>query len=177
MAKTRTNLSYLFLYDPTRLISDEIHDRFKNILKYKIESCIDHDSLLKTVEAAPKSNNITKICIYVMNGMTESEEGLNNLKDLISSLSSINDNLSFICLLNKPEKEEKKYTYPLSCITVQNNDNVILRITNHVLGIISKENLDRKYFAAKRAVQLFLAFLLFFILIAAVSYFVFPQYF
>ena len=60
---------------------------------------------------------------------------------------------------------------------VYKNPNAILKITNLIMGFISKENLERKYLAAKRSVQLLILFILTAMLFALVAYFILPEYF
>ena len=178
MAKPSSNLTYLFLFDPTRLISDEVRGRFKNILKYRIENFTDLDEVTQTLKKLPHGRKYTRVCIYVMNGGTGEADGKDNLAKFYSGIKKIDQEMNVICLVNMSEKgTEKKPGIPSSCITVQNNDNAILRITNHILGIISKENLERKYISAKRSIQVLLLFILFILAVAIGSYFLFPQYF
>ena len=113
-----------------------------------------------------------------MNSKTGGNNGEDSLIEFYSKIKKMDQKMNVICLVNKSEKEtEKKSGIPTSCITVPNNDNAILRITNHILGIISKENLERKYISAKRSVQVLLLFILFALAVAIGSYFLFPQYF
>lgn len=178
MAKPGSNFTYIFLFDPTRLISDEVRGRFKNILKYRLKNFIDLDEVTQTLKKLPHGRKYTRVCIYVMNGGTGGDDRKDNLAEFYSGIMGIDQEMNVICLVNKSEKAtEKKSGIPPSCITVQNNDNAILRITNHILGIISKENLERKYISAKRSVQMLLLFFLFILAVAICSYFLFPQYF
>jgi len=176
MAKQGLNISYIFLFDPTRLISDEIRGSFKNVLKYKLENFTDFNEIEQFIKKLPRGRKYTKICIYVMSGGVVGDSGKNDLAEFYSGVKQFDPEMNVICLINKQESE-KKSDFPSTCITVQNNDNAILRITNHILGIISKENLERKYFSVKRSVQILLLFILLTIAIAIGSYFLFPQYF
>ena len=178
MAKPGSGLTYIFLFDPTRLISDEVKGRFKNILKYRLENFTELDEVTQTLKKLPLGRKYTSICIYVMNGGIGGNDGKDNLVDFYSGIKKIDQEMNVICLVNKSEEAtDRKSGIPPSCITVQNNDNAILRITNHILGIISKENLERKYLSAKRSVQVLVLFILFILAVAIGSYFLFPQYF
>lgn len=178
MPKSGTNLSFIYIYDPTRLISDEIADRFKNDQKYMLQQCSNPASLEHSIKTSPSGRYDTRICIYVMNGNGQPEERSRKFNDFYEKLMDIEPGISVICIQNTiPGEEERQLVLPPSCLLVQNNDNAMLRITNHVLGIISKESLDHRYDKAKYAVKIFLWFLLFSVAVAIGSYFLFPQYF
>ncbi len=176
MAKPGLNLSYIFLFDPTRLISDEVRGSFRNIQKYRLENFTDLNEMKQSLKKLPRGRKYTRICIYVMNIWTGGDNGYTDMDEFYSGVKQIDPEMNVICLVNKQEIE-KKSDFPSTCITVQNNDNAILRITNHILGIISKENLERKYLSVKRSVQMLLLFILISIALAIASYFLFPQYF
>ncbi len=176
MAKPGLNLSYIFLFDPTRLISDEVRERFNNVHKYRLENFTDLNEVTQSLKKVPRGRKYARICIYVMNGGLAGDNEKKDIDEFYSRIKQIDPEMNVICLVNNRETE-KKSGFPPSCIAVQNNDNAILRITNHILGIISKENLERKYLSAKRSVQTLILFILFTIALAIASYFLFPQYF
>ncbi len=178
MTKPGSSLTYIFLFDPTRLISDELRNSFTNINKYRIENFTELDEVTQTLGKLPLGRKYTRVCIYVMYGITGGDDGKDKLAEFYSGIKKFDQEMNVICLVNMSEKaNEKKPGIPTSCIRVQNNDNAILRITNHILGIISKENLERKYISAKRSVQVLVLFILFILAVAIGSYFLFPQYF
>ncbi len=178
MAKSASNLTYIFLFDPTRLISDEVRGRFNNTLKYRLANFTNLDEVTQTLKKLPIGRMYTRVCIYVMNGGIRGENRKDDFAEFYSGIKKIDKEMNVICLVNRSEEEtEKKSGIPSSCIAVPNNDNAILRITNHILGIVSKENLERKYLSAKRSVQMLLLFVLFILALAIGAYFLFPQYF
>ena len=71
----------------------------------------------------------------------------------------------------------RKINIPASITIIQNNENTMLRLTNYIMGVISGENLERKYLASRLLIIVFLLFILASLLFAAISYFLLPQYF
>jgi hypothetical protein len=100
------------------------------------------------------------------------------INDLAEQIKNFDPSMNVVVLTNLGESEaDRKVSFQSSCTLVHKNPNAILKITNLIMGFISKENLERKYMAAKRSVQLLLLFVIAAILFTILAYFIFPEYF
>jgi len=176
--KTKRKVSYIYLVDSHHILTDEIDDRFRNHSKYFLKHFSSAETFLTESKERSLSGNQTRITIYVDNHINGSADGEKHIKKFVGTLKELDPEMNILLVsTQKEEKGDLKINIPASFTIIQNNENTMLRLTNYVMGIISSENLERKYLASRRFILIFLLFILASLLFAAISYFLLPQYF
>ena len=178
MAGHRARLHYIYIVDPASSIYDDLRDRFRNSLKYSVQNYASVEELLSELNESPFSLHRTRTMVLVDQDSNSESLDKEAINDLADQLKNFDPSMNVVVLTNLGESEgDRKVSFQSSCTLVHKNPNAILKITNLIMGFISKENLERKYMAAKRSVQLLLLFVIAAILFTILAYFIFPEYF
>ncbi len=176
MAKTGPKLTYIYIVDQLMLATDDIRNKFRNELKYNVRQFPTQDILIKELATDRPPRFRTRIAVFVEDHSNSTREAAINR--FVDRIKSIDSEMNIIVLAEKKEKGfERKLSLPSSFTLVHKNPNAILRITNHIMGIISKENLERKYTNARRSVQILFLFILAAAIFTALAYLILPEYF
>jgi len=177
MTQFKPQYCNIFLVDEFHILTDEIRDRFKNKTKYNLQIFSDIQKELQELTKKTVHGRKTRITVYVLNQAPKIELDL-RIRETMKQIQSIDPamNVLFVVKNNSSELIPKALE-GADFAVIPNNENVILRITNYILGIISKENLEFKYRKAKRMAWILGLFLLGISLITLVFYFLYPIYF
>lgn len=177
MAQFKPQYCNIFLVDEFHILTDEIRDRFKNKTKYNLQIFSDIQKELQELTKKTVLGRKTHITVYVLNQAPKIELDL-RIRETMKQIQSIDPamNVLFVVKNNSSELIPKALE-GAGFAVIRNNENVILRITNYILGIISKENLEFKYRKAKRMAWILGLFLLGISLVTLVFYFLYPIYF
>ncbi len=176
--KIKRKVSYIYLVDCHRILTDEMDDRFRNYLKYSLKHFSSAEAFLTEFKELSLSRNQTRITIYVDTHINESADGEKHIKKFVETLKELDPGMNILLVSTQKEGEGmRKIKIPASFTIIQNNENTMLILTNYIMGVISGENLERKYLASRLLIIVFLLFILASLLFAAISYFLLPQYF
>jgi len=178
MASTRYGLSFIFIVDPASSIYDDLRERFRNTLKYSVQNYSSIDELLSELKDSPFSRSRTRTLIFVDSGSNSESEKNESINELVVRMKEFDPAMNIIILTDQVDTDTgRNWNFQSSYTLVYKNPNAILKITNLIMGYISKINLERKYMAAKRSVQLLVFFILSALVFAILAYFIFPEYF
>ncbi len=174
----KIDLCDIYLVDSHRTLMDSMKDRFKNSLKYALKTFSSHDSLLDELKKQSFLDKRTRILVYVLRPGTSIDEVEYEVLDILKDIKDINSEITLIIVADNLESEVvRRLSISPAYSFVQNNDNAMLKITNLVLGTISKDNLERKYISARNSAFILLIFILAVLFLTVVLYFLEPQYF
>ncbi len=173
----KKDLCDIYLVDSHRSLVDSMKDRFKNSLKYALRSFSSHDSLLDELKQSIL-NKRTIVLVYVLRPGTSIDEVEYEVLDLLKDIKDINSEITPIIVADNLESDVvRRLSISPSYSFVQNNDNAMLKITNLILGTISKDNLERKFISARNSALMLLIFILAVLFLTIAFYFIKPQYF
>jgi len=176
MAKTGPKLTYIYLVDNLMSSVDDIKDKFRNELKYQVKHFPTPEALIIDLENNRTPKNRTRVTVFIEGESNSNQAAV--IHHFVDRIKSVDPMINIIALAEKKDEGfERKLSLPASFVLVQKNPNAVLRITNHIMGIISQENLERKYNYARRSVQFLLLFVLVAALFTVLAYFIVPEYF
>ena len=168
----------IYVVDEFHTLTDEIRDRFKNSLKYHLQIFTDIEKEFQELTSRKVPGNRTRISVIVMNRFISKKELDQKIKDFVSRMEHTDPKMNILFVVEKKARETMPKVLEGTRYTViPKNENVVLRITNYIMGIISKENLETKFRKAKRMAWIFGLFVLAISLITMLLYFLCPAYF
>ncbi len=174
----KKELCDIYLVDSHRTLVDNMKDRFKNSLKYALRTFSSHDSLLFELKKQSFLNKRTRILVYVLRPGTSIDEVEYEVLDLLKDIKDINSEITPIIVADNLESEVvRRLSISPAYAFVQNNDNAMLKITNLIMGTISKDNLERKFILARNSAFMLFVFILAMLFLTVILYFLKPQYF
>lgn len=161
MFKSGKRISYIYFVDRHRSLFDSMLTRFRNTLKYSLKNFSSVDGLLIELEDLSLIVKRIRIAVLVVDHRSAADAIENEILEFVTAVKKLDPSMNLIVVANKKEPEVgQKINPPASYSFVQNNDNAMLKITNLVMGMISRENLEQKYISARWSVILFIVFIL-----------------
>ncbi len=178
MLKKLKNLTQVYLIDDQKIYFKEISKEFENPLKYKINTFTSVLSFISHLKSNPVLKTNFQIVFLSFNpghnqtgDKPEVIEALQNIKKIIP--------FSEVFILSFKVSEELESTLITSGASglIQKNENAVLRMTNKIKGLISEKNLEQKRKVSRISIKLLIYFILLVVIITAIVYFIYPDYF
>ncbi|MDX2444032.1 MAG: hypothetical protein QNK30_09550 [Bacteroidales bacterium] len=161
MFKSGKRISNIYFVDRHRSVYDGMLSRFRNTLKYSLKNFSSIDGLVNELTENASMLLRIQVAVLVVDNREVKEIVEKEILQFVTSVKKIDPNISLIVVAGKKTTEiEHKLNLPASYSLVQNNDNAILKITNLIMGMISRESLEQKYISARRSVILFVVFII-----------------
>ena len=171
MLKPRKRKSYIYFVDRHRSIFEGMLARFRNTLKYSLKNFSTLDGLENELNNTTQVINRTRVAVLVIDHKENMEVIENEISDFVTSIKKVDPKMNLIVVAGKKATDTViNVNPPVTYSLVQNNDNAILKVTNLIMGMISRESLEQKYISARRSVILFILFVLVSALIALLLY-------
>ena len=146
--------------------------RFRNTLKYSLKNFSTLDGLVNELNGTSPVVQRTRVSVLVIDHKDNIEVIENEISGFVTSVNKVDPTMNLIVVAGKKITDTViNVNPPASYSLVQNNDNAILKVTNLIMGMISRESLEQKYINAKRSVILFGVFVLVSVLVGILSYF------
>ncbi len=172
------HLCEIYLVDSRHTLVESMKDRFRNNLKYTLKIFSSSEPLIEELKKQSFQIKRTRILVYVLRPGTSIDEVEFEMLDIIKEIKDINSDINLIIVADNLESEASRKLSASPAFTFfQNNDNALLKITNHVMGLISKDNLERKYLSLRQSVFIFVIFILTVLFLSLALYFLMPRYF
>ena len=169
---------HIYVVDEFHTLTDELRDRFKNSLKYRLQIFTDTEKEFRELTNRPVTGNRTRISVNVLNRSLSKNEIDQKINNFVNRMESLDPKINILFVVEKPARETMPKVLEGTRYTViPKNENAVLRITNYIMGIISKENLETKFRKAKRMAWILGLFVLVLALTTLLMYFLFPAYF
>ena len=92
--KIKRKVSYIYLVDGHRILTDEMDDRFRNYLKYSLKHFSSAEAFLTEIKELSLSRNQTRITIYVDNHINESADGEKHIKKFVKTLKELDPGMN-----------------------------------------------------------------------------------
>lgn len=161
MLKPRKRKSYIYFVDRHRSIFEGMLARFRNTLKYSLKNFSALEGLINELNSTTQVINRTRVAILVIDHKENMEVIENEISGFVTTIKKIDSEMNLIVVAGKNAADTViNVNPPASYSLVQNNDNAILKVTNLIMGMISRESLEQKYISARRSVILFSLFVL-----------------
>lgn len=171
MFKSGKKINYIYFVDRHRSLFDSMLTRFRNTLKYSLKNFSSVDGLLMELEDLSLIVKRTRITVLVVDHRFAADAIENEILEFVTSVKKLDPSMNLIVVANKKESEAgQKINPPASYSFVQNNNNAMLKITNLVMGMISRENLEQKYISARWSVIMFVVVILVAVFFGVFSY-------
>ncbi len=178
MLKKLKNLTQVYLIDDQKTYFNEIIEEFENPLKYKVNTFTSELSFIKHLESNPVLKTNLQIVFLSFNAdhnqtsdKPEVIEAFQKIKKIIP-FSEV-----FILSFKVSEELENKLISSGASGLIQKNENAVLRITNKIKGMISEKYLVQKRKVSRISIKLLIGFVLLIVIITAIVYFIYPDYF
>jgi hypothetical protein len=166
--------THLFCYDDHRGFTEEVRKRFTDTDRYTVLSFQTREDFMKQFEKE-KEHKFCKIAIL---GVHDTEEQWNMIEKFTADIKRTDYGTGLILIGSRDKLEEIKKSIKFNIDAyIPKNANSVLRIHNTVKKLISEHSIG--IFRRRRnfSVYTVLGFLLLSLLLIAVAYFKFPQYF
>lgn len=176
--RKRKHFCEIYLVDSRQSLVESMKDRFRNNLKYALKIFSSSEPLIEELKKQSFQIKRTRILIYVLRPGTSIDEVEYEILDLIKDIKDISSDINLIIVADNLESEASRKLSSSPAFTFfQNNDNAMLKITNQVMGLISKDNLERKYLSLRQSAFILVIFVLTVLFLSLTLYFLMPQYF
>ena len=169
---------FIYFVDQNRTFFPLVKEKLSNEEKYKVHLFSTPGTLFDHLKISTINN--TGVNIFFLNtennhdGVSEKEKLINSIKKIKNICSDFNvftlTNLKDINIHN-----ELITTGALEIIP--KNDSSVLRILNHIKGLISEKNLEEKRKARILPLKILLLFVLLIIILAIITWFLYPEVF
>jgi len=178
MLKKLKNLTQVYLIDDQKAYFNEITEKFENPLKYKVNTFTSVLSFIRYLESNPVLKTNLQIVFLSFNKDNNQTDDKPEAIDVLQKIKKIIPFSEVFILSFKvsEELESKLITFGASGL-IQKNENAVLRMTNKIKGMISENNLKQKRKVSRISIKLLIYFVLLVVIITAIVYFVYPDYF
>jgi hypothetical protein len=169
-----TDKTYLYCYDDRRSFSEEIRNRFSDQARYSLFIYHNSDDFINQI-IKEKENRFCNIAII---GVHEAGEDIPIIDQLMANIRTTNNSIRIIMICHPEKIGEIKKKLKLNADSyIPNNSNLILRTHNIVKKIISEYHLS--IFRSRRNLSIYVlaGFVLIALILGAIAFFVYPQYF
>ncbi len=178
MLKKLKSLTQVYLIDDKKAYFNEITERFDNPLKYKINTFTSVSSFFRYLESNPVLQTNLQIVFFSFspdhNQTSDKPEGIKALHKIkrIIPLSEV-----FILSFKINQEFENMIITSGASGLIQKNENAVLRMTNKIKRLISEKNLAQNRKTSRMSIKLLLYFVLLVVIVTAIIYFIYPEYF
>ena len=169
---------FIYFVDQNKTFFPLVKEKLSNEDKYKMHLFSTPDTLFDHLKTLNIDN--TGINIFFLNtennhdGVSEKDKLINSIKKIKNIYSDFN----VFALTNlKDENIHNELITAGALGIVSKNDSSVLRILNHVKGLISEKNLEEKRKARNLPVKILLLFVLLIIILAIITWFLYPEVF
>lgn len=174
----KKKLIFIYFVDQNRAFFPLVKEKLSNEEKYKVHLFSTSDALCDYLKTSNIDN--TSINIFFLN--TESNhDGVSEKEKLINSVKKIKNiypDFNVFVLTNQEDVNIHNELITAGTIgIIPKNDSSVLRILNHVKGLISEKNLEKKRKARILPLKILLFFILLIIILAIITYFIHPEIF
>lgn len=178
MRKKIKPVTYIYLIDELKHLSEDLANQFSNKEKYQFSVLsTERQFFEKFKKETPPSSGI-KILIFVVNRHLNIDNPVEEVLLFLNKLKQVSQGVEVIIVSSQKTHEiEEKVLEAGASALIMDNENALLRIDNHVKGTISKHTIWKKRKASLLALRIFIAYIFLSLLFALISYFVFPEYF
>ena len=178
--KNIKNKKRIFIYfvDQNRTFFPLVKEKLSNEEKYKVHLFSTADNLFDHL----KTSNIDKTCINIFFLNTENHhDGVSEKEKLINSVKKIKNiypDFFVFALTNLKEINIHNELITAGALgIIPKNDSSVLRILNHVKGLISEKNLEEKRKARILPIKILLLFVLLIIILVIIAWILHPEVF
>ena len=169
---------FIYFVDQNRTFFPLVKEKLSNEEKYKVHLFSTPGTLFDHLKISTINN--TGVNIFFLNtennhdGVSEKEKLINSIKIIKNICSDFNvftlTNLKDINIHNELITAGALEIIP-------KNDSSVLRILNHIKGLISEKNLEEKRKARILPLKFLLLFVLLIIILAIITWFLYPEVF
>ena len=169
---------FIYFVDQNRTFFPLVKEKLSNEEKYKVHLFSTPGTLFDHLKISTINN--TGVNIFFLNtennhdGVSEKEKLINSIKIIKNICSDFNvftlTNLKDINIHNELITAGALEIIP-------KNDSSVLRILNHIKGLISEKNLEEKRKARILPLKILLLFVLLIIILAIITWFLYPEVF
>ena len=174
----KKNRVFIYFVDQNRTFFPLVKEKLSNEEKYKMYLFSTPDTLFDHLKTLSIDN--TSINIFFIN-TENTHDGVSEKDKLINSVKKIKNiyfDFNVFALTNlKDENIHNELITAGALGIVSKNDSSVLRILNHVKGLISEKNLEEKRKARNLPVKILLLFVLLIIILAIITWFLYPEVF
>ncbi len=174
----KKKLVFIYFVDQNRAFFPLVKEKLSNEEKYKVHLFSTSDALCDYLKTSNIDN--TSINIFFLNtenshgGVSEKEKLINSVK----KTKNIYPDFNVFVLTNQKDVNIHNELITAGTIgIIPKNDSSVLRILNHVKGLISEKNLEKKRKARILPLKILLFFVLLIIIMAIIAYFIHPEFF
>ncbi|MBE9510700.1 MAG: hypothetical protein IMY71_07475 [Bacteroidetes bacterium] len=174
----KKKLVFIYFVDQNRAFFPLVKEKLSNEEKYRVHLFSTSDALCDHLKTSNIDN--TSINIFFLNtennydGTSEKEKLINSVK----KIKNIYPDFNVFVLTNQKDVNIHNELITAGTIgIIPKNDSSVLRILNHVKGLISEKNLEKKRKARILPLKILLFFVLLIIIIAIIAYFIHPEIF
>ncbi len=174
----KKKLVFIYFVDQNRTFFPLVKEKLSNEEKYKVHLFSTSDALCDHLKTSNIDN--TSINIFFLNtennydGTSEKEKLINSVK----KIKNIYPDFNVFVLTNQKDVNIHNELITAGTIgIIPKNDSSVLRILNHVKGLISEKNLEKKRKARILPLKILLFFVLLIIIMAIIAYFIHPEIF
>ena len=174
----KKKLVFIYFVDQNRTFSPLVKEKLSNEEKYKLHLFSTPDTLFDHL----KTSNIDKTSINIFFINTENNhDGVSEKEKLINSVKKIKNTYpDFYVFTLTNLKDVVIHNDLITAGTlgiIPKNDSSVLRILNHIKGLLSEKNLEKKRKARIIPLKILLLFVLLIIIMAIIVYFLHPEVF
>ena len=169
---------FIYFVDQNRTFFPLVKDKLSNEEKYKMHLFSTPDTLFDHLKTSNIDN--TSINIFFLNtennhdGVSEKDKLINSVKKIKNIYSDFN----VFALTNLKDVNIHNELITAGALEIiPKNDSSVLRILNHIKGLISEKNLEEKRKARILPLKILLLFVLLIIILAIITWFLYPEVF
>lgn len=178
MLKKLKNLTQVYLIDDQKIYFKEISKEFENPLKYKVNTFTSVLSFIRHLESNPVLKTNFQIVFLSFNTDHNQTGDKPKVIDVLQKIKKIIPfSEVFILSFKVSEELESKLITSGASGLIQKNENAVLRMTNKIKGLVSEKNLIQKRKVSRISIKLLIYFVLLVVIITAIVYFIYPDYF
>ncbi len=174
----KKKLVFIYFVDQNRTFFPLVKEKLSNEENYKAHLFSTSGTLFDHLKTSNIDN--TGINIFFINtenthdGVSEKEKLINSVK----KIKNIYSDFHVFALTNLNEENIHNELITAGALgIIPKNDSSVLRIINHVNGLISEKNLEEKRKARILPLKILLLFVLLIIILAIIAHFIHPEIF
>ncbi len=174
---SKQNTHVLFIDNDDSYIRDLLA-KLEEVNQYNIKVYSRSRDFFDDFEMIKVDKNITYIVFLSTNLETDKDNNEINVLDVLKRIKKINSQCEVVLYSDNDDINIVSSAFHFGAYTfIKKNDNLILRIENNILGIISLKNFLLKKDASRRFTRIFLLFIAGALLLFIVFYMLFPHWF
>jgi DNA-binding NarL/FixJ family response regulator len=178
MVKKLKNMIHIYLIDDQQIYFNEINERFLNPQKYEVYTFTSTNSFIKHFKSELIPQYILQIVFLSIDPDQKNDENKSAGIETIKEIKKISPVSEVYALSSKISEDFENMVITAGAVgLIQKNENAVLRMTNHIKGMISEKILERKHRTSWISISVLFCFILAVIIITAIIYFINRDYF